>query len=113
MVQSTIKLTLKPGAFEDVNRILIDEVEEMKSFVALNDVSVTKVDDTTLVVVATYKHEVGLWEPVDLEPCAIPISNSLCTPLAASWTARPAFIDAIQLCLPPPTSMWWQARGQP
>ena len=64
MIQATTKLSIKKGKFDEVNQILVEELDAMKSFEGLYDLSVTKVDDQTLMIVATY------FSTVELEQCA-------------------------------------------
>ena len=54
MTQATTKLTLKPGKFDEVKAVLVDELEAMKEFNGLYDLSVTKVNESILVITATY-----------------------------------------------------------
>lgn len=65
MTQATTKLHLKPGTFEAVNAILVDELEAMKEFDGLYDLAVVKVDELTLMINATY------FSTALLDSCAI------------------------------------------
>ena len=79
MTQASTKLTLKPGKFDEVNEILINELDAMRGFDGLYDLSVTKVDDSTLVITATY-FSTALRDTCAAADAALPLRTCLFSP---------------------------------